>query len=181
MTLSLELGRSLNYIPRRPPNAIITIINGTWHKSLPHITLSHNRGVMAFLWCNAASLFVSVSGSQILRVQYLCCRLNANVVQGTFHTSNKIQFHPWVCGCELSGPICNLFQKHWLYQYNLDTDWKGAEIHLWLHRRPLSGQYKFCLTVNHFWLRVNYAALLWAHKVSPPPKKSSPPSCFMSP
>lgn len=109
MTLSLALGRSLNYIPQRPPNAIITIINGTWHKSLPHITLSHNRGVMALLWCNAGGFLVSVSGSQILRVQYLCGRIDASVVQGPSHTSNKIQFHLWVCGGELNAPICNLF------------------------------------------------------------------------
>lgn len=146
MTLSLALGRSLNYIPRRPPNAIITIINGTWHKSLPHITLSHNGGVMAFLWCNAAGFLVSVSGSQILRVQYLSCRLNASVVQGASHTSNKIQFHLRLCGCELNAPICNLFQTHRLYQYYLDTDWKGAavrgaEIHLCVYSRQRRGQY----------------------------------------
>lgn len=142
MTLSLAHGRSLNYIPQCPPNAIITIINGTWHKPLPHVTLSHNQGVMALLWCNAGGFLVSVSGSQILRVPYFSCRLNASAAQGASHTSNKIQFHLWVWGCLLNAPICNLFQTHWLYQYYLDTDWKGAavrgaEIHLWVY----CGQY----------------------------------------
>jgi len=65
MTLSLAHGRSLNYIPVCPPNAIITIINGTWHKSLLHITLL-DRGIMASFWCHAGTFLVHQEECAIL-------------------------------------------------------------------------------------------------------------------
>lgn len=86
MTLSLALGISLSYIPQHPPNAIITIINGTWHKSLAHITLSHQWGVMALYWYNAGAFSVSVSGSQILRATLARQTQCVGVLEGTAHT-----------------------------------------------------------------------------------------------
>ena len=171
MTLSLALGRSLNYIPQRPPNAIITIINGTWHKSLPHITLSHIRGVMAFLWCNAAGFFVSVSGSQILRECNTCAAdlMQVRYSVGLWHSS-KIQFHLWVCGCELNAPICNLFQTHralpilsghWLKRCRCPWCWNssvGVQQQQSAAPRSISLWGVFCVTVDHSWLHVNYAA-----------------------
>lgn len=158
MTLSLLLGISLNYIPLSPTNAIITIINDTWHK--PRL------GIMVSLWCNAGGFLVGMSGSQILRV----LRYNdAKGLQGTSHTTREIQFHLWVhCSkLNLSLPICNLFQIDQLYQYYLERWLKRCRC-LWSWNSSVGIQLEtpwsmalwggFGPAVNHSWLYVNCAA-----------------------
>lgn len=107
--------------------------------------------------------------------------------------SNKIQFHLWVCGCELTPPP--LLHLHIVSNTLALPIWSGH----WLKRRLCLWQSKpfvgvglaaprsislwgvFCPTVNHCWLHVNYAAepmLKWSYKWDWVYQKNNGLSCF---